>query len=77
MNYISKLQEQVRCHQAERAAILEGLNDLTRYLNGAKFSCGSELDSYVNVKDVLQRIADAKWAGIIAFDAARAEDSRD
>lgn len=58
MNYIKRLQVQVRALQAEKLALRNGLNELEAYLLSSKFSSGSELDGYVNVKDVLNRLSD-------------------
>lgn len=60
MNHIHKLQAQVRATRAEHDAFEKGISDLVRYITSAKFSSGDSLDGYVNVQDVLNRIADAK-----------------
>lgn len=48
-----KLHEQVKALQSEKAALVEGINDLRRYLNSDKFT-GE--DTTVQAKDVLRRI---------------------
>ena len=58
MNYIKRLQAQVRALQQEKLALRNGLNELDRYLCSPKFSCGSELDGYVSVNDVRNRLSD-------------------
>jgi hypothetical protein len=58
MNYIKRLQAQVRALQQEKLALRNGLNELESYLLSPKFSCGNELDGYVNVNDVLNRLSD-------------------
>ena len=45
--------------EAEKARALEMLDNVTRYLTSRKFSCGSELDGYVNISDVLPAIREA------------------
>lgn len=58
MNYIKQLQETTQ-EQAERIAELEQrIEDLKRYVNLDKFHCESELQGYVNVKDILLRLRD-------------------
>jgi hypothetical protein len=56
MNYIHKLQKDNEGLKDEINIIKESLDDLRRYLNSSKFQCGDELDGYVNVKDVLDRL---------------------
>ena len=53
MNYIKKLQQLVKSHKTSKEVAKENLEDLRRYLLSDKFNCGSELDGYVNVRDVL------------------------
>ena len=52
MNHIHRLTAQVRALKAEQKATNQGLIDLIAYLHSSKFSCGSELDGYVQVNDV-------------------------
>jgi hypothetical protein len=56
MNYIHKLKKDNEGLKDEINIIKESLDDLRRYLNSSKFQCGDELDGYVNVKDVLDRL---------------------
>ena len=58
MKYINRLEELVK-HQSNQLAVLEdGLYQLIQYLNSPKFIAESELQGYVNTKDVLLRIAE-------------------
>jgi hypothetical protein len=52
MNYIKSLKSDKA--QLEMAKDRTGLalSDLAQYLNSKKFSCGDDLDGYVNVDDV-------------------------
>jgi hypothetical protein len=56
MNYIHKLQGEVQEKDREVQAIRESLIDLRNYLLSGKFRCGNDLDGYVNVQDVLNRL---------------------
>jgi hypothetical protein len=67
MNHIHRLQAQVRSLKHEQAALQDSITDLVAYITSSKFRCGDPLDGYVNVQDVLNRIADARRA---ANDAA-------
>jgi hypothetical protein len=60
MNHIHKLQAQVRALKHEQAALQQGITDLVAYITSSKFSCGDELDGYVNMQDVLNRLSDAR-----------------
>jgi hypothetical protein len=55
MNYIKQL-EQDKADMAARIANADKqITELMVYLNSSKFQCGSHLDGYVNVKDVIAR----------------------
>ena len=56
MNYIKKLQLDVKNANDNRAEIEAIVNDLSRYLNSNKFNCGDDLDGYVNIKDIFNYI---------------------
>lgn len=57
MNYIHRLQqENEQLRNAARAA-QEATSDLREYVNSAKFRSGDALDNYVNVQDVILRLA--------------------
>jgi hypothetical protein len=60
MNDIKQLETQVRALKAERQTLTNGINDIVAYLNSSKLACGNELDGYVQINDVLRRIADTK-----------------
>jgi hypothetical protein len=68
MNHIHRLQKEIRARKAERAALVDGLNDLVIYLCSEKFACGNDPDGYVQINDVIRRIQEAKSAGETAFD---------
>lgn len=55
MNYIQRLQIELKEEQEKRQEIEEKISDLFRYLNLDKFKHG-ELESYVNIKDVFLRL---------------------
>lgn len=57
MNYIQKLNDQIAKLDQQRAVAWDQLFELKGYLTSGKFNCGSELDGYVNVADVLNRLA--------------------
>lgn len=57
MNYIQKLNDKIERLDKQRAVAWDQLFELKKYLTSGKFSCGNELDGYVNVKDVLDRLA--------------------
>lgn len=56
MNYIHRLQAQVAEKDNEIQALRESMIDLRDYLLSGKFRCGDDLDNYVNVQDVLNRL---------------------
>lgn len=59
-NYIHTLQDKVQELEAEKKAARESLIELEAYLTSSKFNCGDELDGYVSIQDVLNRMRDAK-----------------
>jgi hypothetical protein len=69
--YVRSLDADRRQARAELAAVLDGLNDLRAYLNSPKFRGSSDLRmGYVNVDDVLLRLNEATYAGVVAYDRA-------
>lgn len=56
MSHIRDLKYQAEVSEAQRQAADAGITELMQYLNSDKFQCGDELDGYVNVKDVLDRL---------------------
>ena len=56
MNYIKRLQQLLSSHRNSKEVAQENLADLRRYLLSEKFHCGSDLDGYVNIKDVLRYV---------------------
>jgi len=56
MNYITKLQNMVEQLSSEKWELKDQIRDLKEYLESSKFRCGDELDGYVNVQDVLNRL---------------------
>ena len=56
MNYIHRLQGEVREKEREAKTLRESLSALRNYLLSEKFRCGDPLDGYVNVRDVLNRL---------------------
>ena len=60
MNYIHKLQQQVKELEDEKTDAREVLQELVDYLNSDKFRCNDSLDGYVNIKDVLTRLTPAR-----------------
>ena len=56
MNYIKRLESYVRTHQESKDNAEREINDLRTYLLSSKFRCGDELDGYVNIQDVLNRL---------------------
>jgi hypothetical protein len=55
MNYINKLQAIKQTHD-------EFVSELKTYLNSSKFSCGDELDGYVQINDILSRIRNLEYS---------------
>lgn len=62
MNYIKKIEGENRNAVEAKEKALEAIKDLECYLESSKFNCGSELDGYVNVKDVLARLVHVNGA---------------
>jgi len=62
MNYIHKLQQQVKELEDEKTDARESLQDLVNYLHSDKFRCNNSLDGYVNISDVLNRLGSARAA---------------
>jgi hypothetical protein len=58
MSYIEILQTQCRALEAERATLASGLIELSQYLSSPKFFHGDSLDGYVQVNDVIRRLAE-------------------
>lgn len=56
MKYINKLQETVQKQNASIEAARESVMEALAYLDSEKFRCGSELDGYVSVSDMVARI---------------------
>ena len=55
-NYILDMQETVVNLSCQRREYKEVVDDLRAYLQSDKFNCGNELDGYVSVQDVLNRL---------------------
>ena len=60
MNYIKRLESDRHTLESGITNIASELDDLIAYLQSEKFSCGSDLDGYVNTSDVLARISHAR-----------------
>jgi len=56
MNYIHKLQKEIKDKEAMLQKMVEALQGLRAYLQSEKFRCGNDLDGYVNTQDVLNRL---------------------
>jgi hypothetical protein len=56
MNYIHKLQETVDTLSSQKRELQDGIKELKSYLQSSKFNCGDELDGYVNIQDVINRL---------------------
>lgn len=67
MNYIKQLQKNLRRSQDANRAANDGLNDLLRYVNSAKFYDNSSLSGYVSVNDVILRVNEIKSSVDNAF----------
>lgn len=55
-NYIIQLQEMVETLSSQKRELQDGIKELKSYLQSSKFNCGDELDGYVNIQDVLNRL---------------------
>ena len=62
MNYIKSLQNDRNQFDIAVDRAHEAIMDLAGYLNSSKFSCGDDLDGYVNVEDVKSRLINIKDA---------------
>ena len=56
MNYIKKLEKENASLTDKSIDATMQIYDLRRYLLSDKFRCGDELDQYVNIQDVLNRL---------------------
>jgi chromosome segregation ATPase len=54
--YINQLQDTVETLSSQKRELQEGIKELKSYLQSSKFNCGDELDGYVNIQDVLNRL---------------------
>jgi len=68
--YVRRIDAERAMAQAELNAVLEGLRDLRRYLNSPKFRAPSDRQNLVNVEDVLSRLNETTYAGVVASDHA-------
>jgi len=57
MNYIKKLELNDAAAAASIGEVESTVTELRAHLSSSKFRCGDSLDSYVNVNDVLARLA--------------------
>ena len=58
--YINQLQADLQTAKEDMNAANRQITELMYYLTSDKFNCGSELDGYVNVSDVLTRLANIR-----------------
>ena len=65
MNYIKRLQSDVAERDTALSEIDEDVSQLVSYLTSDKFSCGSDLDGYVNINDVLGRLQNVRLATMV------------
>jgi len=54
--HITNLQDQLQQLRAEKDSVSETIFELKIYLQSDKFNCGDDLDGYVNINDVLNRL---------------------
>lgn len=66
--YVRRLDAERKAAQAELKALQEGLLELRAYLHSPKFQ--GPCNDYVNVQDVLLRLNEADWSGLLAGEAA-------
>lgn len=59
-NHIRDLKYQAELANAQRQSADTEIVELIQYLNSDKFQCGSELDGYVNVKDIMDRLRNVR-----------------
>ena len=52
MNYIKRLELELKEANADKEMADYVVNELFRYLNSDKFACGNELDGYISIRDV-------------------------
>lgn len=60
MRYIEKLIKDKEDSKKTISSIYEDINNLEKYLLSRKFHCGDDLDGYVSISDVLNRLERAK-----------------
>jgi len=60
MNYIKKLESLNKAHGDTIVNISTRLDNILAYLNSSKFYCGSELDGYVSVQDIMLRLREIR-----------------
>jgi hypothetical protein len=60
MNYIKQLESENRRLKGDLASVNADLQCLFEYLNSPKFRSSHEMEHYVNVADVLNRLQDAR-----------------
>lgn len=53
MNYIKRLENELKEANLDKQKADEIVNELFGYLNSSKFQCDNELDNYVNIKDIM------------------------
>jgi hypothetical protein len=59
MNHITRLQLDKSDLEFNASQARIAIHDLFAYVNSGKFSCGNELDGYVNVDDVRRYLLNA------------------
>ena len=52
MNYIKQLQSNIEQADSKANIVDDIVTELYNYVNSTKFSCGDDLDGYVNIKDI-------------------------
>jgi len=60
MNYIKKIESLNKANEDTLANISARLDNILAYLNSPKFRCGSELDGYVSVQDIILRLREIR-----------------
>jgi hypothetical protein len=65
MNYIKRLQGDIAERDTALSEIDEDVSQLVAYLTSDKFACGSDLDGYVNINDVLGRLQNVRLATMV------------
>ena len=56
MNYIKRLENEVAGMADMIKELNDGMSELRAYLQSDKFNCGDDLDGYVHINDVLNRL---------------------